>query len=75
VVVVEDSTELPDSTGPQLAAELRRGLGGTLPVLYLSGYSGGRLLTDPQAPLLEKPFTPGELLRAVRSAIDASPAS
>jgi len=31
-----------------LAGELRRRLGG-LPVLYLSGYSGGRLLTDPQA--------------------------
>lgn len=65
---------LPDRIGPQLAAELPRRWG-PLPVLYLSGYSGGRLLSDPQAPpdpLLEKPLTASELFRAVRSTLDSA---
>ena len=67
---------MPTIRGPALAAQLRRQLP-ELRLLYISGYtdemvtSGGKI--DPPAPLLQKPFTPPALARAVRAALDAGP--
>ena len=64
---------MPTIRGSVLAAQLR----GQLPdlrLLYISGYtdemasSGGK--TEPLAALLQKPFTPPALARAVRAALD-----
>jgi PAS domain S-box-containing protein len=65
---------MPTLRGSALAAQLRRKLP-DLRLLYMSGYtdemvtSGGKI--EPGAPLLQKPFTPAALTRAVRAALDA----
>jgi PAS domain S-box-containing protein len=68
---------MPTIRGSALAAQLR----GQLPdlrLLYISGYteemaaSGGK--TEPLAALLQKPFTPAALARAVRAALDGGSA-
>jgi PAS domain S-box-containing protein len=65
---------MPTIRGSVLAARLRRQLP-ALPLLYVSGYTdematpGGKI--EPPAPLLQKPFTPPALARAVRDVLDA----
>ena len=65
---------MPTIRGSALAARLRRQLP-ALPLLYVSGYTdematpGGKI--EPPAPLLQKPFTPPALARAVRDVLDA----
>src|SRR5213594_3294182 len=66
---------MPGLTGPELALRLRRAHPG-LRVLFMSGYPGdgtiGREGTFVDLkPLLVKPFSVGELMTAVRSALDA----
>lgn len=55
---------MPGKTGPELAVELRA-LQPALPVLFMSGFTGGAHLPE-GAVLLEKPFTLGLLVDAVR---------
>jgi PAS domain S-box-containing protein len=66
---------LPEQNGWDLSRGLQAERPGT-PVLFISGYAGNRLDGQPvlpvDAPLLQKPFTPGELLAGVRDAIDRS---
>ncbi|MBI5068093.1 MAG: DUF3365 domain-containing protein [Deltaproteobacteria bacterium] len=59
---------MPGMSGPELWQRLRSRAPGAA-VLFMSGYPGQGSLGD--APLLQKPFAPGELARAVRQAIDA----
>ena len=64
---------MPSIRGSALAAQLRRQMP-DLPLLYVSGYtdematSGGKI--EPPAPLLQKPFTPAALARAIRDALE-----
>jgi DNA-binding response OmpR family regulator len=65
---------MPGRTGPELAAELRLARPG-LPVLFMSAFTGGNG-TDPGplppgSALLEKPFGPDRLLRAVAAVLAA----
>jgi CheY-like chemotaxis protein len=67
---------MPGRSGPELAAELlarRRGLR----ILYTSGYTYDAIarhgVEEPGVRLLQKPFSPSELLRAVRAALDEPP--
>jgi PAS domain S-box-containing protein len=66
---------LPGRNGWELSVELSRARPG-LRVLFMSGYAaqhgGGALLPD-GVPFLEKPFTPDDLLRAVRATLDGAP--
>jgi len=65
---------MPTIRGSVLAARLRRQMP-DLPLLYVSGYTdematpGGKI--EPPGPLLQKPFTPPALARAVRDVLDA----
>jgi two-component system cell cycle sensor histidine kinase/response regulator CckA len=65
---------MPTIRGSALAAQLRRQMP-DLRLLYVSGYTdematpGGKI--EPPAPLLQKPFTPPALARAVRDVLDA----
>jgi CheY-like chemotaxis protein len=65
---------LPAMNGTDLAAELRHRTPG-LPVLFVSGYDGDHLARDGTledgSHFLAKPFSSGELLNAVRAALDA----
>ncbi len=66
---------LPMITGPELVQRLR-GSRPELRVLYVSGYTERALAfnVDPGAPataFLQKPFTPGTLVRKVREVLDA----
>ncbi|HEX7087016.1 MAG TPA: PAS domain S-box protein, partial [Vicinamibacterales bacterium] len=66
---------MPQMGGPQLAERLLAERPG-IKVLFISGYSDmalmrhGRLL--PGTALLQKPFTPGQLVRRVRELLDAN---
>ncbi|HET8648450.1 MAG TPA: ATP-binding protein [Gemmatimonadales bacterium] len=64
---------LPDTTGRELIERARRAAP-ELPVLGVSGYTAGdvvrRGLLPAAEPFLQKPFTPEELGRAVREALD-----
>jgi PAS domain S-box-containing protein len=67
---------LPGRNGWELAEELAARRPG-LRVLFMSGYAAqhsGEPLLPFEAPLLEKPFAPDELLRRVREVLDAPPA-
>jgi PAS domain S-box-containing protein len=68
---------LPEQNGWDLSRALQADRPG-LPVLFVSGYAGDRLDGRPIVPdealLLQKPFTPGQLLEGVRSALDRLPA-
>lgn len=64
---------MPGRTGPELAAALRAVRPG-LPVLFMSGYTGGPAqapgpVLPPGATLLDKPFTIDCLLHAVAAAV------
>jgi two-component system, cell cycle sensor histidine kinase and response regulator CckA len=71
-LVVSDVV-MPEVGGRELAARLI-GLDPTLPVLYMSGYTGEdvvqRGLMDADAPFQQKPFTPDGLARSVRELLD-----
>jgi CheY-like chemotaxis protein len=63
---------LPERNGWELCRALRADRPG-LPALFVSGYAGdrldGRTLLPDDALLLQKPFTPDQLLAAVREAL------
>jgi CheY-like chemotaxis protein len=65
---------MPEMGGPEVAARLSI-LRPGVKVLFMSGYTGDaavhRGLLEARAPLLEKPFTPGDLARRVRALLDA----
>jgi CheY-like chemotaxis protein len=60
---------MPEMSGRELAERLALLLPGT-PVLFTSGYADGEIfrrgLLAPQADLLDKPFSPDAVVRAVR---------
>ncbi len=64
---------MPGRSGPELAAELLARRAG-LRVLYTSGYPYDAIarhgVQEPGVRLLQKPFTPSDLLREVRAALD-----
>ncbi len=68
---------MPEMGGRELARRLA-GLRPSLPVLFISGYTGEdviqRGLLEPGAPFQQKPFTPDGLARKVREMLDAMPA-
>lgn len=70
-LVVSD-VMMPRRTGPNLASELWR-VRPTVPVLFMSGYTGGTpaipIEMPAGAPVLEKPFSLDRLLRAVASTL------
>ena len=72
-VVITDVV-MPDLTGPELAARIRERRPG-LPIVYTSGYTAGvlgeRARLDPDAILVEKPFTRTSLITAVTRALEA----
>ncbi len=63
---------MPGLLGPQ-AYERLRAAGVDIPVVYMSGYTGNYAIkewdVDREAGFLHKPFTPVELLEAVRAAL------
>lgn len=69
---------MPDMTGPAMATLLRTVCPGP-PVLYISGHAADALVGDGVLPshvdLVQKPVTAGDLLRAVRVALDSRAAS
>ena len=64
---------MPRLGGPALAARLAASRG-TLRVLYMSGYTEGEIVQQhvlrPGVHLIEKPFTPKQLVERVRRALD-----
>ena len=66
---------MPGMSGVELAVKARE-LRPGLPVVFVSGYTGdttvGRRTDDPATAFLAKPFDGDELLREVRSTLDAS---
>jgi CheY-like chemotaxis protein len=66
---------MPEMGGRELARRLAA-LRPSLPVLFISGYTGEdviqRGLLDPGATFLQKPFTPDGLARKVREMLDAT---
>ncbi len=62
---------LPGLSGPELTRRVRERFPGTR-VLYISGLpaAGSADAMQPDAPFLEKPFSPADLLRAVREALE-----
>ena len=72
-VIVTDVV-MPGMSGVELAVTARERRPG-LPVVFVSGYTGDASITgsdDPRTAFLAKPFDGDELLRAVRSTLDAS---
>ena len=69
---------MPDRTGLEVAADARR-VRPELPVLLMTGYSATlsseALKTDGIAGVVQKPFTPEEMLRAIHEVRSADPAS
>ena len=67
---------LPGMPGTELVRRFRDARPG-LRALFVSGYAGQKLqregLDTHGVPLLEKPFTPRKLRKAVRRALDADP--
>ena len=65
---------MPGMSGPRLAADMRTA-GYDTPVLFMSGYTDDRLEVhgfDPRsAPLIRKPFTPGQLLKRLAQSLDS----
>jgi CheY-like chemotaxis protein len=71
-VLLTDSV-MPGLTGRETAEHVRR-VRPAIRVLYISGYApdgAGRSADDPHGdPVLGKPFTPSELVRAVQGRLD-----
>jgi signal transduction histidine kinase len=67
---------MPGPSGIELSEEVRRRQP-RVQVLYMSGYTDNAILRDgmlgDSATFLQKPFTPEELLRKLRSVIEAEP--
>jgi signal transduction histidine kinase len=63
---------MPRMSGPDLVGRLREQRAAPR-VLFMSGYSDGAGVRPLEAAVLEKPFTPGGLLHAVREAFDLAP--
>jgi CheY-like chemotaxis protein len=65
---------MPEMSGPELARRLRTAQP-ELPVLYMSGYTDDVLdaaeLAAARTGLIRKPFANGDLVAAVRTALDA----
>ena len=75
VQVVLSDVIMPRMTGSQFAERLARSHPG-LPVVFMSGYTGGDIdLGDPSLTLLEKPFTRDDLLAAVAARLNGASAS
>jgi CheY-like chemotaxis protein len=78
VDLVVSDVVMPEMGGRELGERLRQ-LWPTLPVLYVSGYTGEdivqRGLLDPTAPFQQKPFTPFGLAGHVRELLDRRAAS
>jgi signal transduction histidine kinase len=63
---------MPRMSGPELAQSVRQRRPETA-VLYVSGYTDDtRIVTEPQAAFLEKPFQVADLVRAVRARLGPS---
>ncbi len=75
VDLVISDVVMPEMGGRELGQRLAS-LRPSLPVLYISGYTGEdvtqRGLLAPGAPFQQKPFAPEELARKVREMLDAS---
>jgi PAS domain S-box-containing protein len=75
VDLVISDVVMPEMGGRELGRRLAS-LRPSLPVLYMSGYTGEdvteRGLLEPGAPFQQKPFAPEELARAVREMLDAA---
>jgi DNA-binding NtrC family response regulator len=69
---------MPGMTGPNLAQEMALSRDG-LRVLYMSGYTDKPIVEfarrEDETSFLQKPFMPDDLLRAVRRALERTPAS
>jgi two-component system, cell cycle sensor histidine kinase and response regulator CckA len=61
---------MPDMNGPQLVERLSESHPEMKPV-YMSGYTRGAIEMDDTIVLVQKPFSPKELARKVREALDA----
>lgn len=63
---------LPDANGAELANEITTRV--DIPVVYMSGFAEASLIqkgnSGPERPLIQKPFTAGQLERAIRQALD-----
>jgi CheY-like chemotaxis protein len=74
IAVVVSDVVMPAMGGYATARELATVLPHT-PVVFISGYTGEDVLRrgglPPDAPFLQKPFTPGALLEQVRQAIES----
>jgi two-component system, cell cycle sensor histidine kinase and response regulator CckA len=75
VDLVISDVVMPEMGGRELGRRLAS-LRPSLPVLYISGYTGEdvtqRGLLEPGAPFQQKPFAPEELARKVREMLDAA---
>jgi two-component system cell cycle sensor histidine kinase/response regulator CckA len=75
VDLVISDVVMPEMGGRELGRRLAS-LRPSLPVLYISGYTGEdvtqRGLLEPGAPFQQKPFAPAELARKVREMLDAA---
>jgi signal transduction histidine kinase/ActR/RegA family two-component response regulator len=64
---------MPGLSGPELAGRIRASRP-TARVMFMSGYAEGsgirRGMEEAKEPFISKPFTPGEIARAVRTALD-----
>jgi two-component system cell cycle sensor histidine kinase/response regulator CckA len=73
VDLVISDVVMPEMGGRELGENLAR-VEPTLPVLFMSGYTGEdvvqRGLLDPDAPFQQKPFTPARLATKVRAMLD-----
>jgi signal transduction histidine kinase/ActR/RegA family two-component response regulator len=71
IALLLTDVRMPGMQGPELATRLRFMRPG-LRVLFMSGYAAEAVTSDTlkRATLLEKPFLPGALTRAVRRALD-----
>lgn len=70
--VILSDVIMPKIGGPAMVTELRR-RGIEVPVVFMSGYTDDAIAAaglEAEAVLLEKPFSPWELRRAIRRAVD-----
>jgi two-component system cell cycle sensor histidine kinase/response regulator CckA len=78
VALVLTDVVMPGMTGKELAASITE-VAPTTPVLFISGYTDGEIvrrgLLSPDAALVQKPFTPNGLVKAVKERLAAQVAS